>query len=48
MKLVNSKGKTILNFQAPLWRFLGKALTAVLFLGTIAALYITGFIISGI
>lgn len=48
MKLVNSNGKTILNFQAPFWKFLGKVGTAIIFLGTIIAWYITGFIISGI
>lgn len=48
MKLVNSKGKTILNFQAPLWRFLRKVGTAVLFLMTIAIWYFLGFMVSGI
>lgn len=48
MRLVNSEGRTILNFQAPLWRFLGKVATAALFIATLTLFYIVGFIVSGV
>lgn len=48
MRLVNKEGRTILNFQAPFWRFLGKVATAALFIATVAIFYIVGFIVSGV